>query len=95
MKLIVVSRDKIGTFRALCDKFAAEVSVDVILDRRTKQVRERHEVRHPDRRKAERRKLSKDWQGRDYFVIYAVENGRPPWIRRSSKPDVQGPSGAG
>ena len=85
MKLIVVDRAKIEVFRGLCDKFADDVSVEVICDRRTRQIRQRPEVRHPERRKAERRTLNKDWQGRHYFVVHVVENNRPPWIRRSSE----------
>ena len=64
MKLIVVDRSKMETFRRLSDKFADDLNVHVVWDRRRKQGRTRQENHYPDRRIADRRKLKKDWNGR-------------------------------
>ena len=74
MKLIVVDRSKMETFRRLSDKFADDLNVHVVWDRRKKQARMRRETHYPDRRLSDRRKLKKDWNGRDYFVIHVVED---------------------
>ena len=74
MKLIVVDRSKMETFRRLSDKFADDINVHVVWDRRRTQARTRQVTHYPDRRVGDRRKLKKDWNGRDYFVIHVVEN---------------------
>jgi len=74
MKLIVVDRSKMETFRRLSDKFADDINVHVVWDRRRTQARTRQQTHYPDRRVGDRRKLKKDWNGRDYFVIHVVEN---------------------
>lgn len=83
MKLIVVDRTKLTTFQRLLAQFADALNVKVVLDRRLRQVRKRQEEREPDseRRRAERRRLNKPLQGRDYIVIHAAEGrdaGTPP-----------------
>jgi 5'-3' exonuclease len=74
MKLIVVDRTKMETYRRLTDKFADDLNVRVVWDRRRTQARTRQESHYPDRRQADRRKLKKSWDGRDYFVIYVVQD---------------------
>lgn len=82
MKLIVVDRTKLTTFQRLIAQFADAMNVKVVLDRRLRQIRKRQEGHVPERRKAERRKLIKPWQGRDYIVIHLAakngKNGAPP-----------------
>ena len=76
MKLLVVNRSKMELFRQLSDKFADDLNVRVVWDRRRKQIRLRKETQYPERRHSERRRLTKDWGGKDYFVIHVVENYR-------------------
>lgn len=70
MKLIIVDRAKLQTFQRLIGEFGGTRDVKVVLDRRTRQIRKREEGHVPERRRAERRRLKKPWQGRDYIVIH-------------------------
>jgi hypothetical protein len=72
MKLIIVDRSKPETYRRLKDKFADELNVEVIWDRRTKQRRRQSDTRGPERRSRERRQLVKDYEGKDYIVIHVA-----------------------
>jgi hypothetical protein len=74
MKLIVVDRTKMETYRKLTDKFADDLNVRVVWDRRKSQARTRQENHYPERRHLDRRRLKKSWDGRDYFVIHVVED---------------------
>lgn len=76
MKLIVVNRLKLDTYRRLLEKFADDLDVRVVWDRRRRQVRTQQEPRVPDRRRSDRRRLKKEWEGRDYFVIHVADNGK-------------------
>jgi hypothetical protein len=83
MKLIVVDRSKLTTFQRLIAQFADALNVKVVLDRRLRQIRKGQEEREPgrERRRAERRRLNKPLQGRDYIVIYVAKGrdaGMPP-----------------
>jgi hypothetical protein len=80
MKLIVVDRAKLQTFQKLIGQFAGDPNVRVMLDRRLKQIRKRDEPHNPDRRKSERRRLIKQWDGRDYIVVHLADRAasRPP-----------------
>jgi hypothetical protein len=69
MKLIIVDRTKLGTFKRLTDMFVDDVNVEVVLERRHKQRREERDERGPERRSGNRRRLSKPWNGKDYIVI--------------------------
>jgi len=73
MKLIVVKRSKPDTYYRLADKFADDLNVRVVWDRRRESIRAKQESHDPDRRKADRRRLKKDFNGRDYVVIHVVE----------------------
>jgi hypothetical protein len=73
MKLIVVKRSKNDTYYRLADKFADDMNVRVVWDRRRGPIRAKQEPRDPDRRKSERRRLKKEFEGRDYVVIHVVE----------------------
>ena len=73
MKLIVVDRSKADTYKRLLEKFADDMDVCVVWDRRRRQNRQRNESRSPDRRRNDRRRLKKTWDGRDYFVIHVVD----------------------
>ena len=73
MKLIVVQRARVDTYYRLADKFADDLDVRVLWDRRRGPIRAKQEAREPDRRRAERRRLKKDFEGRDYVVIHVVE----------------------
>lgn len=70
MKLIVVDRSKLQTFQRLIAQFSDALNVKVVLDRRLRQIRKRREAHEPERRRAERRKLNKSLEGRDYIVIH-------------------------
>jgi len=74
MKLIIVNRSKPEVFSKLMDKFVDDPNVHVVWDRRKRPNRVRKESVAQDRRKADRRRLRKDWQGRDYVVIHVVED---------------------
>ena len=80
MKLIIVDRSKFLTYQRLVDKFADDLNVRVIWDRRKKQIRKRPVPHVPERRARERRRLNKPWNGKDYIVINVVQerhtNGR-------------------
>ena len=81
MKLIVVDRSKLSTFQRLLAQFADALNVKVLLDRRLRQIRKRKEQHEPDRRRAERRRLNKPLEGRDYIVIHVADGrdaGTPP-----------------
>jgi hypothetical protein len=73
MKLIVVKRSKSDTYYRLADKFADDMNVRVVWDRRRGPIRAKQELREPDRRRSERRRLKKDFDDRDYVVIHVVE----------------------
>lgn len=79
MKLIVVNRAKLQTFQRLIGQFAGTSNVKVVLDRRVRQMRKRQEGHDPERRRAERRRLNKPLDGRDYIVVHAAGgSGEPP-----------------
>jgi hypothetical protein len=72
MKLIIVDRSKPETFRRLKEKFADELNVEVIWDRRTRQRRRSSTMHGPERRSRERRQLVKPFNGKDYIVIHVA-----------------------
>lgn len=73
MTLIVVDRAKLQTFQRLIAQFADALNVKVVLDRRHRQIRKRKEPHVPERRQADRRRLIKQWDGRDYIVVHVAE----------------------
>jgi hypothetical protein len=73
MKLIVVDRTKLQTFQRLIGQFADALNVKVLLDRRLRQIRKRAEEHQPERRRAERRRLKKSLEGRDYIVVHVAD----------------------
>ena len=74
MKLIVVDRAKLQTFQRLSCQFAGARDVKVVLDRRVKQIRKRKgDGNYSQRRIADRRRLVKSWQGRDYIVVHLAD----------------------
>jgi len=75
MKLIVVDRRKAETYRRLTQKFADDPDVAVVFDRRVAQRRSRT-VAGPERRSRTRRRLVKDWAGKDYIVIQVAQVSR-------------------
>jgi hypothetical protein len=72
MKLIIVDRSKPETYRRLKEKFADDLNVEVIWDRRTRQRRRLSNTRGPERRSRERRQLVKAFKGKDYIVIHVA-----------------------
>lgn len=80
MKLIVVDRTKLTTFQRLIAQFADALNVKVVLDRRLRQIRKSQQGHVPERRRTERRRLTKSWQGRDYIVIHVAgsDSHAPP-----------------
>ena len=72
MTLIIVDRSKIATYTRLAEEFVGDPNVRVIFDRRTKILRQRTEVRIPERRVQDRRRLVKPLAGRDYIVIHTA-----------------------
>lgn len=80
MKLIVVDRAKLQTFQRLIAQFADALNVKVVLDRRLRQIRKHKEPHVPERRRAERRRLIKEWDGRDYIVVHVADghDAAPP-----------------
>jgi hypothetical protein len=72
MKLIIVDRSKPDTFKRLKEKFADDLNVEVIWDRRTSQRRRMANMRGPERRSRERRQLVKPYNGKDYIVIHVA-----------------------
>ena len=82
MKLIVVDRSKVATFMRLKANFVDDRGVRVIMDRRHRQIRQRHEQHLPERRRTERRRLAKTFDGRDYIVIHdAADSSAGPASR--------------
>jgi hypothetical protein len=73
MKLIIVQRSKIATFRRLRETFADDLNVEVVFERRVRERRQRSNQRGPERRARDRRRWSKAWNGRDYIVIQIAE----------------------
>ena len=74
MKLIVVDRSKLQTFQRLTCQFAGVKDVKVVLDRRVNQSRKRKVPgQYSKQRVAERRRLVKSWQGRDYIVVHLAD----------------------
>jgi hypothetical protein len=73
MKLIIVERAKIATFRRLKQMFVDDLNVEVMYERRVRNRRQQSEQRGPERRAGERRRLSKGWNGREYIVIHIVD----------------------
>ncbi len=72
MKLIIVDRTKPEVFKRLKEKFADDLNVEVIWDRRTRQRRRMANTRGPERRSRERRQLVKPYNGKDYIVIHVA-----------------------
>jgi hypothetical protein len=73
MSLIIVERSKSLTYRRLADKFADDLNVKVIVDRRAQQRRQAEREADQERRfRSDRRRLVKRWNGRDYVVINLV-----------------------
>lgn len=70
MKLIIVNREKPGTYTRLKQKFADDLNVEVLWDRRTRQRRRNPAHPGPERRYHERRQLNKPFNGKDYIVIH-------------------------
>jgi hypothetical protein len=73
MKLIIVQRSRIATFRRLKETFADNLNVEVVFERRVRERRQRKKPRGPERRALDRRRWSKAWNGRDYIVIQIAE----------------------
>lgn len=73
MKLIIVERTKLTTFKRLTNLFIDDINVEVILERRHWQRRQGRETQGLDRRARERRRLNKPWNGKDYIVIHIAE----------------------
>jgi hypothetical protein len=73
MKFIIVKRGKTATLQRLIDKFVDDLNVRVIWDRRAKDRRQRGQSPSAERRRKERRRLIKSFEGRDYIVIHVVE----------------------
>jgi hypothetical protein len=73
MKLIIVQRSKIATFRRLKETFADDLNVEVVFERRVRERRQRSNQRGPERRAQNRRRWSKAWNSRDYIVIQIAE----------------------
>jgi hypothetical protein len=73
MKLIIVDRSKPDAYRRLKEKFADDLNVEVIWDRRTKQRRRAANSQGPERRSRERRQFVKPFNGKDYVVIYIAK----------------------
>jgi hypothetical protein len=73
MSLIIVERSKNLTYRRLADKFADDLNVKVILDRRANERRQAEREADQERRfRSDRRRLVKRWNGRDYVVVNLV-----------------------
>jgi len=72
MKLIIVDRTKVETYRRLREQFADDPNVKVIYERRAKALRQRTEDGSPDRRVQERRRLEKIPNGKDFVVIHVA-----------------------
>jgi len=73
MKLIIVERSKIATYRRLKQMYADNLNVEVMYERRLRQRRQMTDSalrRGEQRLGRERRRLAKPWNGRDYIVIH-------------------------
>ena len=69
MKLIIVQRSKLETYRRLAEKFAMDRNVKVILERRNTPAAGDRSAKAQQ----ERRRLNKLFDGRDYLVIHVAE----------------------
>ena len=75
--LLIVARNQPDLWRYLKDNFAGDEKVEVILDRRRGERRQRVQLREPERRQGERRRqpsIDKDLTYR-FFVIVRQEHG--------------------
>lgn len=70
VKLIIVQRAKVTTFNRLSQQFAGADNVRVILERRRSG--------NPDGPAAERRRLQKSFNGRDYIVVHTADRRSIP-----------------
>jgi len=70
MKLIIVNRDKPDVYAKLKRQFEDQIGVHVVIERRARQRRRNRQNLGPERRSRERRKFAKQFNGKDYIVIY-------------------------
>jgi|HubBroStandDraft_3_1064219.scaffolds.fasta_scaffold2385575_1 hypothetical protein len=78
MNLIIVESSKSIAYKRLSDKFSDDQNVQVILDRRWKERRQGERKADQDRRsRLDRRRLVKQWNGRDYIVVNLIRK-QPP-----------------
>ena len=70
MKLIIVNRTKPEVYAKLKRQFEDQLGVHVLMERRTRQRRRNPQNLGPERRSRERRKFAKQFNGKDYIVIY-------------------------
>ena len=75
-KLIIVEQSSFETFVRLSEKFSEDLNVRVILDRRKGPMRKLALSHAPERRSSDRRRLAKEWNGKDYVVIHVVDHRR-------------------
>jgi hypothetical protein len=73
MKLIIVDRSKVATFRRLKETFADDLNVEVVFERRVRSRRQSSGPLGAERRSRDRRRLCKAWNGRDYIVIHVAD----------------------
>ena len=70
--LLIVARNQSDLWRYLKDNFAGDEKVEVILDRRRGEQRQRVQLHEPERRRAERRRqpsLDKDLIYRSFVIV--------------------------
>ena len=72
MKLIIVDRAKPDVYARLRRQFEDELGVQVLFERRTRQRRRNLRNAGPERRSADRRRLSKSFSDKGYVVIYVA-----------------------
>ena len=70
--LIIVARDQPDLWRSLKEHFAASEDVELILDRRQEERRQRVHTHEPDRRARDRRRppsIETDVRSRQYVIV--------------------------
>jgi hypothetical protein len=77
VKLIVVRRTAVETYKRLSRAFADDPNVEVVWERRTRERRKKADPPAPERRSGDRRRFTKPWNHLNYFVVHIADEESP------------------